>query len=422
MKLNRLVLTNYRSFEQLELHLDEQMTVLVGSNGAGKSSVLDAVATLLSWLPARVRSKSSSGHKIREVDIRNASASTLLQLEATEQCQPLNWQLAKGRPGRPTPAVRTELAGLQSCAERIQHEIDSQGDVSIPVLAYYPVDRAVLDIPLRIRKAHDFELLEAWDDALVGGASFRSFFEWFRNREDLENETLRDQLKSSAPVLDYQDSQLATVRRAWETLIPEFSGFTVRRRPLRMTVMKNGEELRIEQLSDGEKCMIAMVGDLARRLAIANPTADDALLGEGIVLIDEADLHLHPAWQRRLVTGLARTFKNCQFILTTHSPASLTELPAQQIRVLQQGSVSTPEQGYGLSVNDILDGTMLEGEHSILSRSSIVEQQLDDIARLIDDEHFAQARQQIEQLEVDLNGPIPELVELKAMIFMLEED
>ena len=80
--------------------------------------------------------------------------------------------------------------------------------------------------------------------------------------------------------------------------------FSIKRQPLRMVVKKSGKELRIDSLSDGEKGFIALVGDIARRLAIANPLKPNSLKGEGTVLIDEIDLHLHLSWQRMIIPGL----------------------------------------------------------------------------------------------------------------------
>ena len=158
--------------------------------------------------------------------------------------------------------------------------------------AYYPVNRAVLDIPLRIKERHSFDLLSAYSDSLTGGANFRAFFEWFREREDLENENRKyaDQLIKPEGY-QFPDRQLEAVRAALMLFMPEFTNLTVRRNPLRMEVEKNGKTLRVNQLSDGEKCLMAMVGDLARRMAIANPVRPNPLEGEGIILIDEIDLH-----------------------------------------------------------------------------------------------------------------------------------
>ena len=129
-----------------------------------------------------------------------------------------------------------------------------------------------------------------------------------------------------------------------------------------MVVDKDGEELIVNQLSDGEKCALAMVGDLARRMAIANPNAKDPLEGDAIALIDEADLHLHPSWQRRLASAFAETFPNSQFLLSTHSPAILSHLKAESIWILERTGkgieASRPSNSYGQRVDRILEDIM----------------------------------------------------------------
>jgi predicted ATP-binding protein involved in virulence len=106
---------------------------------------------------------------------------------------------------------------------------------------------------------------------------------------------------------------LAYVKMALKEFMPEFSDFRVQRKPLRMKATKNGKDYTIQQLSDGQKCFIALVGDLARRLVIANPRSEKPLEGKGVVLIDELDLHLHPEWQQKMIVDLRTTFPNIQF-------------------------------------------------------------------------------------------------------------
>ena len=110
-------------------------------------------------------------------------------------------------------------------------------------------------------------------------------------------------------------------------MLNDCTNIKVARKPrLRMKVEKNGINLDVSQLSDGEKCTMTLFGDLARRLCIANPRLDDPLKGDGVVLIDEIELHMHPSWQRMVLPKLQETFPNIQFIITTHSPIVLSEV------------------------------------------------------------------------------------------------
>ena len=335
MHIHQLTLERFRGAGTLHLDLHERLNVFVGMNGAGKSSILDAAAILLSWLVNRIKHAGASGRPITELDIRNGEPTANLAITCTSQGNYFGWNLAKTRKGYTKKDVVSKLISLTQAAKEMQLEISANsGQLNLPLFAYYPVNRAVLDIPLRIREKHRFDLLSAYDESLTSGANFRTFFEWFREREDLENEARRDQQTlfrdESRPL--FPDPQLEAVRGALGRFMPEFKNLTVRRNPLRMEVEKNGERLTVNQLSDGEKCLMAMIGDLARRLAIANPMRYNPLEGDGIILIDEIDLHLHPKWQRMVTPKLGEVFPNCQFLITTHSPHIITHVqPAKPV-------------------------------------------------------------------------------------------
>lgn len=440
MKIDRLVLKHFRGIREIDIPFHHHMTVLVGVNGAGKSAVLDALAILLSWLVARVRQARGSGRLIRELDIQNRTSFAVIRAEGRApgivswqedlEAGGLSWQLVKTRQAHAKGEETSKLGLLTVLAEAIRRRVaESQEQCSIPLFAYYPINRAVLDIPLRIRTTHDFGLMEAWDESLTSAANFRSFFEWFRNREDLENENRRYVEQSEKPDdWEFPDRQLRAVRKALEAFLPEFTQFAVRRNPLRMTVLKLGEEIRVDQLSDGEKCLIALIGDLARRLAIANPTLANPLAGDGVVLIDELDLHLHPAWQRRVTLQFNETFPNVQFVVSTHSPQVISEVSHQQIRLLTKDennaiSFQIPTQSRGLTSNQVLNELMRpQRETDTLARNRQVEERLTQVFRLIDQEKFEDAKASIAALESELNGDIPDLVRAKSLLAMLETE
>lgn len=429
MKLKHVTLENFRGFKKLELTLDPQLTVLVGANGAGKSSVLDAIAILLSRITSRVRG-GAGRRDIRELDIRNRIGYARIYAIAHDRRNKFEWPVTKVKAGyiRPKKMSLISVNFSAYISSIKQHITDNHEACSIPLLAYYPINRAVLDIPLRIRNSNNFELLDAWNDSLTSASNFRNFFEWFRNQEDLENELNRDQTHYNQDLYEghYQYPPLIAVRNALNLFLPEFKNFSVRRSPLRMTVDKRGKEIRVDQLSDGEKCLIALVADIARRLTIANPTLENPLQGEGVVLIDEIDLHLHPAWQRMVLPKLTATFPNCQFIVSTHSPQILGEVDASQIRILSQDENNEihchiPQQAKGLTSNEVLN-ELMSWDGSNLARNTEVEEQLDTLFKLIDDEDFVQAKAKIAQMKIALHGSLPDIVQAEALMSMMEAD
>ncbi|TFH42439.1 MAG: ATPase [ANME-2 cluster archaeon] len=439
MKIAKLNLKNFRDAQALSLELDPKLNVFVGVNGSGKSTVLDAIAIMLSWPANRIIRPSASGRQITENDITNGKSSSSIQLSSEADSKKIEWKLAKNRKGHAASEEKSNLLDLKDYATAIQTQISETSEkVSIPLFVYYPVNRAVLEIPLRIRGQHKFDLLTAYDNSLTSGANFRTFFEWFRVREDLENEKYRDFLnfheqsmkgidpeseyfeeysnlsfKSTDP--DFSDPQLEAVRNALSKFLPDFSNFTVRRNPLRMEVEKNGKRLTVNQLSGGELTFIAMIGDLARRMAIANPDSTKPLEGSSIVLIDEIDLHLHPGWQRMIVPKLLDVFPNCQFIISTHSPHVITHVQPECLFLLNQtdtGIVADkPSESYGKNVDRVLEDLM--GLKT--TRPEEVASELDSIFETIDAGNLEDAQKKIAKLKLKI-GADPELVKAGVLI------
>ena len=349
MKIQDVTIQNFRgiSSKPFTVSLNPQLTVFIGSNGIGKSTILDAISMVLSRVINLIRFQKSSGTSFKETDFPlgrfDKTSISIMPFNGNE------WKLSKEKTKSKSLST-TDKDYTENIRARI-FETDEQ--CSIPLFVYYGTNRAVLKIPLRIRKKHAFSLLEAYDEALKGGTQFELFFEWFRNREDLENE-----MKKENQDFSYSDIQLTAIRTAIESVISAFSDLSVRRNPLRMVIKKRGKELRVDHLSDGEKVLLAMVGDLARRLAIANPTMPQPLNGEGIVLIDEIDLHLHPTWQKMILNKLCEVFPNCQFIVSTHSPIVLAELQNGKIFELSKENdyleAKVIENSNNYFLNDIL--------------------------------------------------------------------
>ena len=407
MRVESIDIDGFRGIPRLRLEFPEQVNVLVGVNGAGKSAVLDCTAIMLSRLIGRIRSTRGTGRFFSESDINNHVSETRNEITIQLREQVVNWYVAKGRRSRRRQRI-SQLDELRRHAEVIRSELAEDDSSVLPLAVYYPVNRAVLDIPLRIRKRHQFDRLSAYDQALSGSpSSFRLFFEWFREREDLENEYRRDKSR-------YRDSQLQAVRTAIGRFLPGFRNLRVRRSPLRMVVDKDGEELVVNQLSDGEKCTLAMIGDLARRMAVANPKMPDPLKGEAVALIDEADLHLHPSWQRRLASAFGETFPNCQFLLSTHSPAILGHLKSESIWIIERAGkgieAARPVSSYGQKVDRILEDLM-----NVSARPDEVRDKVSLLFLAIERNELEKARGILDGLKGEI-GADPDLVKADLLI------
>jgi predicted ATP-binding protein involved in virulence len=410
VKVKRLKMNSFRGISDLTLEFDtDEPTVFIGINGVGKSSILECLAILLSWLTKRIQTPNSNGRSFNdEDDIKNGCKETHNEITISINDWPeVVWSLTKVRKGR-SKDTSSNLGELKKVVDRIHSQLDANSYAALPLVVYYPTNRAVLDIPLRIRKKHSSEQITAYDEVLTGGQiAFRRFFEWFREREDLENE---ERLNNTN---EHRDRQLQAVRYAFANLLDGFSNLRVRRSPLRMTVNKQGEELIVNQLSDGEKCLLALAGDLARRLAIANPNPDrNPLQGSGVVLIDEIELHLHPKWQRAIIPNLKKTFPNCQFIITTHSPQVISDLKwVHLLRSTSEGIAIERVPSFGKDSNRILETLMETPE-----RRQEIKEDLRELFGFIDKGELGKARQFRQNLADKMGEEDPEFVRADWLI------
>ncbi len=418
MRIKTLTLENFRGISDLKIDFHDNMNILVGVNGSGKSSILDALSILLSQFTNTIHPKNRFKHGLQENDITNKVPSAELNVCIYYANQSYEWATRRDRKKR---KIRRTLfnSNKHLLIEEIHKEMELSDQFSLPLTIYYPVTRAVIDIPLRIRTKHEFNQFSAYEQALSGKTiDFRSFFEWFREQEDIENEMRlhKEELFDwkEENIFNYRDPLLQAVRKAIHKLLPEFDHLRVRRSPLRMTIQKGREELIINQLSDGEKCLIAMVGDLARRLALANPSLENKLEGKGIVLIDEIELHLHPGWQRMIIPALEKIFINCQFIVTTHSPQILSHVESEKIFMLERKKnnvvVSHPEDSYGLDSNRILEDIL-----GVPERPAEIKNDLGQLFDRIDRGELEAAQHHLTELHEKI-GNDPELLKADILI------
>lgn len=363
IRLKSAIIENFRGIETLELPLDPGLTVLVGINGAGKTSVLDALAVALSRILHSF--PDASGIDFKKSDFRR-HAYQRIQLNTLEFSPPLKW-FYDWQEGEVAPFVRVQVEtedGLRWSASKVRDRQASpkpssgqtndlrtraaavaerarEGDheVILPVIAAYRNSRAVIDPPKSRRgfKA-EFSRFHGLDGALTATANFRRVVEWLLAEEDLERR-VRERERN----WDIQSPLLKVVRRAVESLIPGCTNLRVEVRPLRVVVDRSlgghkdrFETLSLDEMSDGFRTMLALVMDLAHRMATINPFMENPLEAPAVVLIDEVDLHLHPKWQQSVLADLRRVFKNTQFIVSTHSPQVLTMVEQQHIIVLDR--------------------------------------------------------------------------------------
>ena len=271
-----------------------------------------------------------------------------------------------------------------------------------------------MDLPKRLSAAKPLSKKAAHDNALAGGrVSLNAFANWFRVSiaGELGDSTASERLWKA-------------LQRATSEILPEFGELRLEAPDGKLpffSVEKCGIRFSLNELSDGEKALLALAMDITQRLALANPESDNPTTdGSGIVLIDEVELHLHPTWQRQVLRRLRKAFPGCQFVVTTHSPQVIggTREP-ECLRLLRfdgERIVLEPEvsQAKGMDSSWILRNIM-----GCPPRDYETDQKLSSIYDKIDEGDLAGARRVANSLEEEL-GNFPDLQEVSSLLDRLE--
>jgi predicted ATP-binding protein involved in virulence len=371
MKLSKLEITNFRCFESLSLDLEPDVNVFVGANGAGKTSILDAIAIALYEVVAangggRKRERAQQRTALQPTDILvgeettdaliarrefvqfRATATDLYPVKGFPTATPsgkamfLEWTdyITYQPPAKFIYDTRASerLSPVYKYFEAIWQEIRRSGRearIPLPVVAYYRAHRRIGKMP-DLGDVFSLQLAreEAFIQALDAGTDFRAMCQWFYLRENAE---LRSRIGERQDTVEFPD--LRAIRQALtsslEGVSRVFFDGTPPRLKVRFAESKGGpRDLELAQLSDGYRNVLALVLDFARRLALAHPTWPQPLEAPGILLIDEVELHLHPRWQQAVIPSLRSAFPNTQLIVATHSPEILTTVKREHVRLL----------------------------------------------------------------------------------------
>lgn len=357
MRLKTISLKNYRCFEELVIDLHPDLNVIVGDNGNGKTSILDAIAIGISpFIGAFNQGKKKDIHvdDVRmTVDsmgqiLFNHPARIELSGDFAGQCQ--TWaRVRKSQKGRSTV---NEAQNLIAYGKSLQPFSQVPGFTQLPLIRYYGICRLCKEIKTAIPKKNPVKYAESdagYIDCLESASDFEVFQNWFMvtsfavfeyEQALSENQKLDDvRIKTG----EHWKVLNATVRQTINRVLKNTGWQEIKyNATVQKLVMFHDlyGMLGVDQLSSGIRTMIGLVADLAYRAVKLNPhlKQNAVLEAVGIVLIDEIDLHLHPSWQQHVLQDLQAAFPKIQFIVTTHSPQVLTTVKRESIRVLTQDS------------------------------------------------------------------------------------
>lgn len=443
MRLTSIHLSNYRAHVNLRVDFGARFNLIAGVNGSGKTSLLMAVADSLAGLLSHLAQSRLQvfGARIFDDDnFRHVGVESLngrIRFEPRMAVLRLAGACEKGEfhsslsGGFDSPVVEgnnpftlldrtADSAGLTRGAEGVQDQIPSGATTLMPVIAFYRASRRwssksadpIKAASIRPARADGYE---GWKDAGLDSESLQT---WViaKSLERLERVA-----QTGQRLHEIDDDELALVNMALNESFTEFSGLRYDMQQKSLLVECAAENamgpIPFAYLSDGQRAVICLIADIARRMCLLNPQLGNRVTQQtpGVILIDELDVHLHPAWQRRIVNGLKAAFPKVQFMATSHSPQILGELRPEEIILLRQDEerldgVSHPAVSYGLDSSQVLAEIM-----GAPQRNEEVQKRLDTLFAQIETGPLEQARKSLEDLKADIQD-VPELGGAEALI------
>ena len=414
MNVTRLKLNNLRAIQRAEFRFLPGVNLIVGVNGVGKTSVLDSLRVCLSAVVNHANGRRGRLESFAVDDIRIGAAALTVDCDVRLGDREYSYLVHKPREasaprekkaGEPREDVydTPEKAGF---IDEAPPRVGGDGAAGRPLAVLFSTNRAVPSERAPGRAVAVGGIPGAFADAFADRElRLGEFAAWMRARESLRRER-------PAAVRVLTDCQEAVERflPGYCNLRPEGDG-----RP-RLWIDCKGTPIPARQLSDGERGVLALVLDLTRRLAQANPELDaPASEAEAVVLIDEIDLHLHPRWQRQIVHNLTSAFSRCQFIATTHSPQVIGEVDPGRIQIIAHGQVYPPTHSFGVDSSRVLEEIMETDP-----RAKAVHELLGEISQVLGQQRFDRGRDLLGKLVEQLGEADPEVTRLQTLLDFVE--
>ena len=430
MKLENIKITNYRCFKKVKIAFDKHITLIVGKNGAGKSTILDAVAVSISTFllgidggASRSILKDDARYEFHDLNgIIDPQHQFPVNIESIGEClkqKNVKWiRSLNSESGKTTVKDAGELTAI---AKKTQNQIMT-GDKSLilPLLSYYGTGRlyAQKKEKRNMKSLTEFRRQVGYVDCMAAESNEKLMLNWFQMQT---LKSLQEQQKTGIlerPLL------LKTVEKAICRSFERISGakntslfFDLDTHRL-VLEFENADGIQqkfaMDEMSDGYKNTLSMIGDIAYRMAVLNPILGDQVLEKtpGVVLIDEIDLHLHPQWQQTILGDLHAIFPEIQFIVSSHAPAVINSAPREQIRILDQGEIYMPAaQTYGRDANSILREVMKVSE-----RPTDIKQRMDLFYAYMDENNYQEADKVLTEMETIVGTTDPDIAAARTSL------
>jgi len=396
MKINELKLKNYKGITNLDIVMPKQnLLVIIGENGAGKSSILNALSKLLSELNYNLNGIKRLHFLPDEININHIETEGEIKINFTQK-KDIAWSFFRSK------------------------KINSK-----PIVKYFEEKNALGLIPQINKEKFLKNLQNIWGKTNIGESKptylyFRAdyipnaedFIKWYKDLVLFES-----YLESSNKKFEH------SLKKAIEYAIEKFTGIKITAtiadnfKTIKPVFVKQNYNLDFAHLSDGEKRVIDIVGKIVSYFVTSFKSSRRKLLEfNGIVLIDEIEQHLHPIWQRSIIPELVKTFPKVQFIITTHSPQVISNVSNESVMIMENFQIKKEVPNtLGRDTNSILFDLF-----KLTKRPEYYQEKINSIYELLDEEQIDKAKNQLNLIIQDLGENDEEIKRIQTHIELID--
>lgn len=381
MKLKRLTLKNFRCFDELDIELHDQLTVLIAPNGAGKTTLLDAARIALSSFIKGIDVSSARPHVLASItpdDVRlkkmpsgsmepqkptEIIADGILGTDKEDRTTWKSWRESVETKTRMFRCATAEhLTRFATDLQAKSQNSATSDNTELPLILYQGTGRLwyqgrfTAKVDDKELQQQTYSRIWGYENCLTATSGYKQFEDWFgwlyKSYQELQIAMLENPNHHNQQELDFFKEWVNAVQAAVNEVTESVTGWKnlqYRQSQGQKLVMEHDEcgFMPLDMLSDGLRNIVILVADIAFRCVRLNPQygRKAAMKTHGVVLIDEVDMFLHPAWQQQVISSLQRAFENLQFIVTTHSPQVISTVDSKCIRILENGKVHPAPAG-----------------------------------------------------------------------------
>lgn len=416
MRIDKIQIENFKNFEKLEVEFEKGVNLFVGSNGSGKTSILEAINVALGGFFSSQEQKMQRMIEISEsrIVIANGNPKRVPKTSITAYSELIgnSWTRNFNSETKNNDTKYVKVAGEYG-DKFLQSFYETNYDVA-PLISYYSTQRLFKDASQSAKQKYDplagrrNGYLQCLKDNAIKG----TLLEWLGN-------AVTSRATKQIKGVELVDFVLENVDKAiTKTLVyfldnlkeeeikiyqePDFD-FDV------FLQLKPDFALPVNYYSDGFRNLIYLIIDIIWRASQLNPWLTLEELAEkqfGCVTIDEIDLHLHPKWQAKAIGILQELLPNVQFFITTHSPTVVANFDKGAFYIIKENKVEKQcTSFFGKEINAVLRNVLGANDRHVPTQNKI-----DRLLNLIDSDPKNQSIQTLlDELEKQIGLDDPDM-------------